>query len=91
MLNELRTRLPGDLPELDEFLLAVQANLEKRQPIVEQLRALGQNMRDKLNHRIEEIAQKAELKVVALTSGVIVPTLLLVVGGAALLGFIGRF
>jgi Flp pilus assembly protein TadB len=91
MLKEVRTRLPDDLPELDEFLLAVQANLEKRQPIVEQLRALGQNMRDKLNHRIEETAQKAELKVVALTSGVIVPTLLLVVGGAALLGFIGRF
>lgn len=91
MLTELRATLPDDLPELDEFLLAVQANLEKRQPIVEQLRALGQTMRDKLNQRIEDVGQKAELKVVALTSGVIVPTLLLVIGGAALVGFMQSF
>jgi hypothetical protein len=91
MLNDLRARLPDHMPELDEFLLAVQANLEKRQPIVEQLRALGLNMRDKLNHRIDEIAQKAELKVVLLTSGVIVPSLLFVVGGAALWSFMQVF
>ena len=91
LLAELRSSLPDDMPELDEFLQAVQINLEKREPIVEQLRALARTMRDRLNNRIEETAQKAELKVVALTSGVIVPALLVVVLGAAILGFVGNF
>ncbi len=91
LLAELRRSLPEDMPELDEFLQAVQLNLEKRQPIVDQLRALARTMRDRLNNRIEETAQKAELKVVALTSGVIVPALLVVVLGAAILGFVATF
>ena len=91
LLAELRGTLPEDMPELDEFLQAVQINLEKRQPIVDQLRALARTMRDRLNNRIEETAQKAELKVVALTSGVIVPALLVVVLGAAVLGFVATF
>lgn len=91
LLAELRRTLPEDMPELDEFLQAVQINLEKRQPIVEQLRALARTMRDRLNNRIEDVSQKAELKVVALTSGVIVPALLVVVLGAAVLGFVGTF
>ncbi len=91
MLDDLRGQLPEGIPELDEFLQAVQLNLEKRQPIVEQLRSLGRSMRDQLNNRIDELAQKAELKVVALTAGVIVPSLLIVVLGAAVLGFIQAF
>ncbi|MCC7362694.1 MAG: type II secretion system F family protein [Anaerolineales bacterium] len=91
LLSELRRTLPEDMPELDEFLQAVQINLEKRQPIVDQLRALARTMRDRLNNRIEETTQKAELKVVALTSGVIVPALLVVVLGAAILGFVANF
>ena len=91
LLAELRGTLPEDMPELDEFLQAVQINLEKRQPIVDQLRAVARTMRDRLNNRIEETAQKAELKVVALTSGVIVPALLVVVLGAAVLGFVATF
>jgi len=91
MLDDLRCRLPDRLPELDEFLQAVQLYLEKRHSIVEQLRALGRTMRDQLNNRIDEVAQKAELKVVAITSGVIVPALLLVIGGAAIVGFLQAF
>ncbi|MCC7362047.1 MAG: type II secretion system F family protein [Anaerolineales bacterium] len=91
LLADVRRGLPEDIPELDEFLQAVQLNLEKRQPIVEPLRALARTMRDRLNNRVEELAQKAELKVVALTSGVIVPALLVVVLGAAVLGFVTNF
>lgn len=91
MLADLRSRLPDNTPELDEFLLAVQVNIEKRQPIVDQLRALGRIMRDQLNNRIDDVAQKSELKVVAITSGVVVPSLLVVVGGAAIVGFMGTF
>jgi Flp pilus assembly protein TadB len=81
MLADLRARLPDNMPELDEFLMAAQVNIEKRQPIVEQLRTLGRVMRDQLNNRIDDVAQKAELKVVAITSGVVVPSLL--IGSAA--------
>ena len=91
MLNELRRNLPDQMPELEEFLQIVQINIQKRQPVVEQLRTLGRTMRDQLNNRIDEIAQKAELKVVAITSGVIVPSMLLVVGGAAIVGFLKIF
>jgi hypothetical protein len=91
MLNDLRRNLPDNMPELEEFLQVVQINIQKRQPVVEQLRTLGRTMRDQLNNRIDEIAQQAELKVVAITSGVIVPSLLFVVGGAAILGFLKIF
>jgi len=91
LLSELRACLPQDMPELDEFLQVVQLNKGKRQPIVDQLRALARTMRDRLNNRIDETAQKAELKVVALTSAVIVPALLVVVLGAAILGFVTTF
>lgn len=91
MLDDLRRRLPDQMPELDEFMLAVRVNLEKREPIVEQLRALGRMMRDQLNNRIDEAAQQAELQVVALTSGVIVPALLIVVLGAAVAAFTQNF
>jgi CHASE3 domain sensor protein len=91
MLNELRRNLPDKMPELEEFLQIVQINIQKRQPVVEQLRTLGRTMRDQLNNRIDEIAQQAELKVVAITSGVIVPSMLFVVGGAAILGFLKIF
>ena len=91
LLSELRQSLPEDIPELDEFLQAVQLNIEKRQPIVDQMRALSRTMRDRLNNRLDDVAQKAELKVVALTSGVIVPALLVVVMGAAILSFVTTF
>jgi Flp pilus assembly protein TadB len=91
MLNDLRRNLPDNMPELEEFLQVVQINIQKRQPVVEQLRTLGRTMRDQLNNRIDEVAQKAELKVVAITSGVIVPSMLFVVGGAAILGFLKIF
>ncbi len=85
LVDEIRATLPDDVPELDEFLQLVRANLEKRQPVVEQLRALSVNMRDELNNRIEDLAQKAELRIVLVTSGVIVPLMLVVVGGVILL------
>jgi Flp pilus assembly protein TadB len=91
LLSELRQNLPEDIPELDEFLQAVQLNIVDRQPIVDQMRALSRTMRDRLNNRLDEVAQKAELKVVALTSGVIVPALLVVVLGAAILSFVTTF
>jgi hypothetical protein len=91
LLSELRQNLPEDIPELDEFLQAVQLNIVDRQPIVDQMRALSRSMRDRLNNRLDEVAQKAELKVVALTSGVIVPALLVVVLGAAILSFVTTF
>ncbi len=90
-LAELRQSVPEDVPELDEFLQAVQLNKHKNQGIVDQMRALGRTMRDRLNNRLDETAQKAELKVVALTSGVIVPALLVVVLGAAILSFVTTF
>ncbi|HRF49279.1 MAG TPA: type II secretion system F family protein [Anaerolineales bacterium] len=85
LIDEIRATLPEDVPELDEFLQLVRANLEKRQPVVEQLRALSVTMRDELNNRIEDLAQKAELRIVMVTSGVIVPLMLVVVGGVILL------
>ncbi len=85
LVDEIRTTLPADVPELDEFLQLVRANLEKRQPVVEQLRAMSVNMRDELNNHIEDLAQKAELRIVLVTSGVIVPLMLVVVGGVILL------
>ncbi len=84
LVDDIRLTLPPDLPEVDEFLLLVRANLEKRQPVVEQLRALGASMRDELNNKIEELAQKSELRIVMVTSGVIVPMLLIIVGGGVL-------
>jgi hypothetical protein len=84
LLDEIRATLPEDIAELDEFLQVVRANLEKRQPVVEQLRALSITMRDDLNNRIEELAQKSELKIVLITSAVIMPLLLIVVGGVLL-------
>jgi tight adherence protein C len=84
MLDEVRRTLPLGMPEVDEFLQAVQVNIEKRQPITDQLRALGRTMRDQLNNRIDEVAQAAALKVVVLISGVIVPSLLIVILGPAL-------
>lgn len=83
MLEEVRRTLPDRLPEVDEFLQAVQVNVEKRQPITDQLRALGRMMRDQLNNRIDEIAQQASLKVVVFISGIIVPSLLIVILGPA--------
>jgi Flp pilus assembly protein TadB len=91
MLDELRRRLPDHTPELDEFMAAVQVNLTTQKAIADQIRALGRLMRDQLNNRIDETAQKAELKVVALTSGVIVPSLLIVVLGAAVIAFTQNF
>lgn len=85
LIDEIRVTLPDDVPEVDEFLQLVRANLEKRQPIVEQIRALGTTMRDELNNSIEDLAQKAELRIVVVTSGVIVPLMLVVVGGVILL------
>lgn len=85
LIDEIRATLPEDVPELDEFLQLVRANLEKRQPVVEQIRALGTTMRDELNNKIEDMAQKAELRIVMVTSGVIVPLMLVVVGGVILL------
>ncbi len=84
LVDDIRLTLPPDLPEVDEFLLLVRANLEKRQPVVEQLRALGASMRDELNNKIEELAQKSELRIVMVTSGIIVPMLLIIVGGGVL-------
>jgi Flp pilus assembly protein TadB len=84
-LDELRADLPENLPELDEFLQAVRFNVTLRQSIVEQLRALGSSMRNQLNNRIDEVAQKASLQVALITSGIVVPALLLIVGGVALL------
>jgi hypothetical protein len=87
LIEEVRSRLPDGLPELDEFLEMVRASQEQKGTgsAGEQLQLLARGMRDRLNNRIEELAQRSELKVVLLTSGVIVPTLLFVIGGAALL------
>jgi hypothetical protein len=93
LMDEIRATLPEALPELDEFLQLARANLEKRQPVVEQLRAMSVLMRDELNNKIEELAQKAELRIVLVTSGVLVPMLLVLVGGVMLLnmnGLLGR-
>jgi hypothetical protein len=84
-LDELRADLPDDLPELDEFLHAVTFNITTRQSIVEQLRALGGSMRNQLNNRIDEVAQKASMQVALIISGIVVPSLMLIVGGVALL------
>lgn len=91
MLDDLRCRLPDHMPELDEFLVAVHVNLSTQKAIGDQLRALGRVMRDQLNNRIDEVAQRAELQVVALTSGVVVPALLIVVLGAAVIAFSQNF
>ncbi len=93
LMDEIRATLPADMPELDEFLQLTRANLEKRQPVVEQLRAMSALMRDELNNKIEELSQKAELRIVLVTSGVLVPMLLVLVGGVMLLnmnGILGR-
>jgi hypothetical protein len=84
LVDDIRLTLPEDIPEVDEFLQLVRANLEKRQPVVEQLRALSVTMRDEQNNKIEELAQKSEMKIVLVTSGVMIPLLLVVVGGVML-------
>jgi hypothetical protein len=91
VLDEIRRSLPTGLPELEEFLQIVHIHLVEKQPVVEQFRALGHTMREQLNNRIDELAQKSELKVVLITSGVILPMLMLVVGGPALIGFLRIF
>ena len=88
LLDGIRRTLPTGVPELEEFLQIVHIHLDDKQPVVEQFRALGHTMRDQLNNRIDVLAQKAELKVVLITGGVILPMLLLVVGGPALIGFL---
>ena len=91
VLDEIRRTLPAGLPELEEFLQIVHVHLVEKQPVVEQFRALGHTMREQLNNRIDELAQKSELQVVLITSGVILPMLMLVVGGPALIGFLRIF
>ncbi len=88
LIDGIRRTLPTGVPELEEFLQIVHIHLDDKQPVVEQFRALGHTMRDQLNNRIDVLAQKAELKVVLITGGVILPMLLLVVGGPALIGFL---
>lgn len=89
LLDDLRATLPLNMPEVDEFLGAVRATLREAQPIAPQLRALGASMRVQLNQRIDKLAQDTEIKVVAITSGIVVPALLVVVGGGALVGLVG--
>src|SRR5579859_3195313 len=91
VLDEIRRTLPAGLPELEECLQIVHGHLVEKQPVVEQFRALGHTMREQLNNRIDELAQKSELQVVLITSGVILPMLMLVVGGPALIGFLRIF
>lgn len=86
-LDDLRAALPS-LPEVDEFLQAVKVNISKRQSITEQLMALSATMRDQLDNRIDEAAQKAGLQVVLISTGVILPMLTIIVGGVALLNFL---
>ena len=86
-LDELRSALP-DLPEVDEFLQAVKVNIDDGKSVTEQLLALAATMRDQLDNRIDEAAQKAGLQVVLISTGVILPMLTIIVGGVALINFL---
>jgi hypothetical protein len=86
-LDELGAALPA-LPELDEFLQAVKYHISNRKSIAEQLMALSATMRDQLDNRIDEAAQKASLQVVLISTGIILPMLTIIVGGVALINFL---
>ncbi len=87
VLERLRATAPR-MPELDTFLQLVKVHLEQTQPIAHQLKALATHMRDELTNDIETRRQAAEMRIVFLTSGVIVPAMLIVIGGPAVLGFL---
>lgn len=84
IVEYVRSVMP-ELPELDTFLQLMRINLEEGQPIAIQLRTLARSMRDELTNNIERRRQTAELRIVIITSAVVVPVLLVIVGGPTLL------
>ncbi len=73
-----------ELPELANFMQLMRVNL-RGQPIVPQLKGLAAAMRDELTNDIENRRQAAEMKIIAITSGVVLPALLVAVAGPVVL------
>ena len=80
-LDDLRQGLPGDLPEIDEFLQICKLN-KRGQAVAVQFEGLAATMRDGLNNRVTQVAQAAERRVQLLGPGLIL--LVAVVLGAGL-------
>ena len=85
-IAEVRATAPRDLPELDEFLQIVLAHLRQGTSATAPLRLLARQLREKRNLTIDVIAQKTELQVSAVGSGVMLISLLGIVIGPALIG-----
>ena len=85
-LDEVRATAPRDLPELDEFLQIVLGHLRQGTSATAPLRLLARQLRDKRNGSIDAIAQKTELQVSAVGSGVMLVSLMGIVIGPALIG-----
>lgn len=85
-IAEVRATAPRDLPELDEFLQIVLGHLRQGTSATAPLRLLARQLREKRNLTIDVIAQKTELQVSAVGSGVMLISLLGIVIGPALIG-----
>ena len=85
-LTDVRATAPRDLPELDEYLQIVLAHLRQGTSATGSLRLLARQLREKRNLKIDVIAQKTELQVSAVGSGVMLVSMLGIVIGPALIG-----
>jgi Flp pilus assembly protein TadB len=66
MLEEVKADLPPNLPELDEFLQAVEVHITQGKDISGQLFAMAKSLREQLNLRIKQAAQNAQTQVMLL-------------------------
>ena len=88
IIERLRASVPS-LGELDTFMQLVRTNLEKGQSIAPQLRELGEAMRDELTNEIETRRQAAELTLILITVGIIIPITMVIVAAPTILQFMG--
>ena len=88
-LDDLRQGLPGDLPEIDEFLQICKLN-KRGQAVAAQLEGLAAAMREGLNNRVTQVAQAAERRVQILGPGVILLVAVLLGAGLPMVMLLGN-
>lgn len=89
IVDKIRAAAP-EIAELDTFLQLLRVNLQG-QPIVPQVKALAASMRDELTNDIENRRQAAEMRVVIISSAVVMPAMLIVIGGPVFLSVTSLF
>lgn len=89
IIETIRAASP-ESAELDTFLQLLRVNLQG-QPIVPQVKALAASMRDELTNEIENRRQAAEMRVVIISSAVVMPAMLIVIGGPVFLSVTSLF